>query len=93
MTEPVDVESLRRYCQSGADRRPDQIDDYLKMRDAHGEKRGDGLSYLRQLYSPKAIDGGDLGRWYCADIPLQSLTREARREACLPQYAALDIAN
>ena len=93
MTEPVDVESLRHYLQSGVDRRPEQLVAYLKMHDAHGEKRGDGLSYLRQRYSPKAINGGDIGRWYSADISLQSLTREARREACPPQYVELDIAN
>ena len=93
MAEPVDVESLRRYFQSGDERRPDRLVAYLKTHDAHGEKRGDGLSYLRQRYSPKAINGGDLGRWYSGDISLQSLTREARREACLPQYVEMEIAN
>ena len=81
MTEPVDVESLRRYLQSGVGRRPEQLVAYLKMPDAHGEKRGGGLSYLRHRYSPNAINGCDIGRWYSADISLQSLTREARREA------------
>ena len=51
------------------------------------------MSYLRHRYSPKVCDGGDLGRWYSAYISLQSLTREARREARLPQYVDLGIAN
>ena len=79
-TESVDIEPRRRYIQSGADHRPYQLAPYLMMRDAHGEKREDGTGYPRQKYSPKAINGGDIGRWYSADISLQSLIREARRE-------------
>ena len=89
----VDIEPLKRYLQSADGRRPEQREAYVKMRDAKGEKREDGMSPLRQRDSLKVVNGEDIGRLYSEGISRQSLAREARRAAFSQRRVGLDIAN
>ena len=91
--EVVNLANLRRYANRGKDSREELLTNFIRFHEENGELGQGGEGRARRQYAMNIICGREMGRMYALNVSMQTVTREARRAACLEGYLDIDITN
>ena len=89
----VDVQKLKAYADLQQDSRPEQVESFLALCEAHGKLEAGGLTVLEHQGRQKLVNGSPLGRHFFVEPSYPLLSRRARAAAYPASAVEFDMPN